>query len=539
MKKRANTQADKQAVMVTAMFGDSVIKVRQLTLSTCGKARLSTRALQVLGLCLLAGSVAAMAASQMGVACILAFCGLGQVVLGSLRVREEQSSPHFTLGEGSGTDLPLAVPAVGARTFPLVHRHGDDYNLLFSSNMRGDIDVGSDILDLDDLVQSNLARPVAGYPDTLAYTIPRGARIRLELGETTFFIQSMAPVEEVQSGWLAGLDWNAQMFNGFSFSAHAMVLFLVFAIPPDPLVSISDRFDADSIKVKFRNMALELNQERAPEWLTKEVKQDEGMKGEAAKGESGKMGKEDAPRKPKVYTLKGPEENPNPQLARHLAKEEALKTGLLDILGSKRGGAISSIFAEHDTAIGSDAVTALGGLIGDSTGESYGIGGLGISGTGRGGDGTGRESIGFGGPLGTIGKGGQGKHGIGYGRGPRLTDRPKRDRTPLIAGRVKSRGSLSKAIIRRIIRRHLNEIRFCYQKELTTDRELNGRVVVKFTIASSGQVVSSLVDRTTLNHAPLEACVVLAVRRWLFPKPEDGGLVQVSYPFVFRSVGSE
>ena len=100
-------------------------------------------------------------------------------------------------------------------------------------------------------------------------------------------------------------------------------------------------------------------------------------------------------------------------------------------------------------------------------------------------------------------------------------------------------GCLSKSIIRRIVRRHLNEVRYCYTRELQTKRDLYGRLVVKFSIASTGQVVSSSVQRSTLNNGNVEGCIATAVRRWLFPKPEACGLVVVSYPFVLRSPNAQ
>jgi hypothetical protein len=36
-----------------------------------------------------------------------------------------------------------------------------------------------------------------------------------------------------------------------------------------------------------------------------------------------------------------------------------------------------------------------------------------------------------------------------------------------------------------------------------------------------------------MGNAAVERCLIAAVRRWEFPHPEAGGLVMVSYPFVF------
>jgi hypothetical protein len=62
----------------------------------------------------------------------------------------------------------------------------------------------------------------------------------------------------------------------------------------------------------------------------------------------------------------------------------------------------------RDTALGSDAADALGGLIGAEIGEAHGVGGLGLVGSGRGGGGTGHGTIGLG-SVGTIGHGGGGE----------------------------------------------------------------------------------------------------------------------------------
>src|SRR4051812_47478989 len=60
-------------------------------------------------------------------------------------------------------------------------------------------------------------------------------------------------------------------------------------------------------------------------------------------------------------------------------------------------------------------------------------------------------------------------------------------------------GTLDKEVIRRVIRRHLPEVRFCYEKELARSPNLFGRVIVQFTIAGTGEVVDSFVQRSTVK----------------------------------------
>ncbi len=106
----------------------------------------------------------------------------------------------------------------------------------------------------------------------------------------------------------------------------------------------------------------------------------------------------------------------------------------------------------------------------------------------------------------------------------------------VVPGTAEVRGSLDKDLIRRIIRRHINEVKFCYESELTRKPDLQGRVMVQFTIAPTGQVAASIVQSSTMGNPPVEQCIANAVRRWEFPKPQ-GGIVVVTYPFVLKSAG--
>jgi TonB family protein len=99
------------------------------------------------------------------------------------------------------------------------------------------------------------------------------------------------------------------------------------------------------------------------------------------------------------------------------------------------------------------------------------------------------------------------------------------------------RGSLDKELVRRTIRTHLNEVRYCYEQELPRHPTLAGRLAVQFVILPSGQVTSSVVQESTLNLGSLEGCVTQAVRRWKFPQPAGGGLTIVTYPFVLARAG--
>lgn len=104
-------------------------------------------------------------------------------------------------------------------------------------------------------------------------------------------------------------------------------------------------------------------------------------------------------------------------------------------------------------------------------------------------------------------------------------------------------GSLDKEVIRRVIRRNINAVRYCYEGGLRRDPLLAGRIMVQFVISPSGPVSSSALENSTMGDAAVESCVVAAVGRWVFPSPRGGGSITVSYPFVLtplpgRSSGS-
>jgi len=105
----------------------------------------------------------------------------------------------------------------------------------------------------------------------------------------------------------------------------------------------------------------------------------------------------------------------------------------------------------------------------------------------------------------------------------------------VVVGQAEVRGVLDEEIIRRIVRRHINEVKYCYQVELQANPNLAGRVVVQFVISAMGQVQAPNVSSSTVNNAKVENCIALAFRRWRFPKPKGGGIVIVSQPFSLDS----
>ena len=95
-------------------------------------------------------------------------------------------------------------------------------------------------------------------------------------------------------------------------------------------------------------------------------------------------------------------------------------------------------------------------------------------------------------------------------------------------------GSLDKGLIREVVRENIDEIRYCYERALMTSPSLAGKVAVKFIISPTGAVCASEVAQSTVDSAALAVCVAARVRTWTFPKPNGGGLLVVTYPFIFQ-----
>ncbi len=111
----------------------------------------------------------------------------------------------------------------------------------------------------------------------------------------------------------------------------------------------------------------------------------------------------------------------------------------------------------------------------------------------------------------------------------------KRKGPRVFMSRASVSGGLDAATIRRVIRRHISEVKYCYMSiGLPTNPKLRGMVKVSFTISPNGSVGQHVtIAQSTLNHGGTESCIKSAVRRWRFPKPE-GSMPFVTYPFHFK-----
>ena len=205
-------------------------------------------------------------------------------------------------------------------------------------------------------------------------------------------------------------------------------------------------------------------------------------------------------------------------------REIAENAGVLGVLGDT--SELSGVFGS--SALNSSLTGAIGGLYG-AVGTQMGTGGLGNRGNQLGGGGEIDGGIG----LGTRGRSrGDGTYGQNGGNmGPRTSGA-----LPM-SNEVITLGALDKGLIDQVIKQNMNQIRYCYQRELTKSPDLGGKIVVKFVIAKDGSVSKATTKKSTMGSAAVEGCINSRFMRFKFPEPKGGGIVIVSYPFMF-SAGS-
>ena len=457
----------------------------------------------------------------------LALLGLVPFGFGVVRL-SDVGVGNYTVGEGQSATFH--VPTQGlpdSVAFPLVRGNNNDYALNFTQDMVGDVTLEGQKLSLADLVSSGRAGAMGS---TYSFPLPAGAHCRLQHNGITYHVNTVPPGKVIAAK--SETDKPFWIYNAASFAVIGTLLVMVHLIPEEELSMNMDELMAENRFVGYMNQPDETPEEEPPP--EQEDSDDEaGGQGQRHKGEEGKMGKPTSKQKSGLYAMKGPK-NAIPQMARNFDPEMmARNAGILGMMAQESGHFLASPYGAA-FAVGNDDEDVWGGLTGTEVGEAFGVGGLGLVGTGRGGGGTGEGTIGLG-NTGLIGKGGGGGTGSGYGRGAGAGFGGRGKRVPRVRqAKATVKGALDKDIIRRVVRAHINEVRYCYNQGLARDPNLKGRVAVQFTIGPTGKVPVAVVAQTSLKDRNVANCVAKAVKRWKFPKPPGGGNAVVTYPFLLE-----
>ncbi len=415
----------------------------------------------------------------------------------------------ITVGDAPRNYFNLASEILPSSRFPFIKTDGKDHIVTITQDM--DLRVRDDDGRVFDLASLQSAGRAFGSETSFkgySYKINLHEQVQVNIGDTALVARYVRPSARVGGSILANVDYYFTKVFSTSFMAHLLFIAALMLTPTD-LERLSD--DLFTSPNRFAKLIIQPpdDEERVFDDLSALddllAKEDEGKFGEIEEvEEEAAPSDEGAP----IVDVDQREED----------RKKVMETGLLAAL---EDGAASNVFGPG--GLGTGINEALGGIDGDGMGDAFGLGGLGSRGAGAGGAGS---ALGIGG-LGTKGGGKGGGHGqvdLG-GRGRAVTK--------VTSGQTIIEGGLDREVIARIVRRHQNEIRFCYERELQRDPNLHGRVAVQWVIDGTGAVVRATIQDTTMGNSNVENCILTRVRRWRFPEPRGGGIVRVTYPWIF------
>jgi hypothetical protein len=436
------------------------------------------------------------------------------------------------VGDDPRCRFRLSGPELPAAAFPVLKYEVPDYRFVFGRGMTGGVQekVGAEVRTFGELVKARAAVPDDAAEGSYSVPVPPEGVVRAELGSgLRIEARYRRPPKPAIVPWWERVDY--RYLNILLALLFVMGGFIVATLTNTSGVDLlqDDLAKGQQRMAKFVMKPAELQKVNPYlEKLKQDLKtQQPGEMAERHHGGEGQMGRKEAA---KTNGRSAPRAiDPN-------AKELVKNSGLLAALGNAKGQTgLSTIMGKG--GLGGDLKGAIGNMFGPVVGDSRGVGGLGLKGSGTGGGGAG-NTIGIG-AVGTKGRGG-GLGGYGQGVGGLGS---KRDRDIAISsGESKVLGAIDPELIRKVIRDHADQVRYCYEQQLTLNPKLSGKVAIRWQINANGYSSNTLPDRAA---GPLDSglekvadCIMSRIVTWEFPKPKGGGMAIVTYPWVFRSSGS-
>lgn len=430
-----------------------------------------------------------------------------------VEVRRLRGVPSFVLGVAGKYDLFVPLDGVvAAETFELLRQApgSTEWQLRFTSKMSGTVTREGE-------TQPLRSSGAAADGDAFALTITDGMKVDLSIGYFTLEIRNVSKSKIIPiPPFLDTFFLNTVLVTLFSFVSLLSVVVLYptgLDDDDDALLTNPSQFQTLILKPPPKDNS-----------FLEKLKQKSAQK-QAAKDDTGKAGTQKAKK-----TDKGRREV-KAQKKEKPTDEQVVAAKLNQLFGSDGNAGISQLFGADSG--GGELQALLGGISGATAANAYGTGGLSFRGSAPGGGGTGTLSMG----TGKVGTRGRGSGEMGYGSSEGGIGQ-KTDREPVITqGTPVIYGSLDKEIIRRVVRENMAQIKYCYERELTRTPGLYGKVTMKWIINGNGKVSKASVAETQMKNKTVEDCMARRIRGWNFPKPKGGGIVVVTYPFVFKKSG--
>ncbi|MBN2499089.1 MAG: TonB family protein [Deltaproteobacteria bacterium] len=412
-----------------------------------------------------------------------------------------------TVGEHPRASFQLSTDRFPGELFTLASPGGKDGHVIqVASGMELEVRRDGKAVDVDELPSRGAVR---------SYQLQLGDRARVMMGQIAFVIEYVSSPRGVQAAGMAGRD--CQMAKWWTtFFIVAVGAWLMIEATPKAEMEVADYLKDPA---RFAKMILPTsNVEKKKTFEEIKKKKEEKPKFE----DDGKWKKVTARSKTKDADI--PRE-----VKRERDRKVATNAGILGLLKGRGGGTGDNASSVFGGAAMANLDASLDGIARTGMGDSSGFGGMGTRGGGPGGGGGG---LGLGG-MGTAGYG----RGSGAGYGSVKIGHRGKSRVKVVKGRTRIVGGLSQEVVGKYIKRYWAQFKFCYERELSKNPNLYGKITTTFTIAGNGRVSEAQVIHSSMHNANVEQCLLRVIRRIRFPAPRGGGQVIVTYPFMFTTAG--
>ncbi len=448
-------------------------------------------------------------------------------------------------GKGEGCDYFLPEEKLGAARAPIVLADGGGaVSVVIPRGAAGTVEIaGQPKMTVKEAIEQGRTVPCAELAGACQLPLPAGSTAKVDLGGLVFQITTGNAGRAVAGHFQ--VDSQGLLYAGISMAVHGGLLAaMAFFMPPLGSTG-EDEISQDQTYLlrQYLDAAAEKEQpeKEAENTADNQAKDSEGGTGSRALGQEGSMGDSTSHKTGGQYAIKGAADNQDVHLARTRALDEAANWGIIGLLNSGAGGDVNAptaVWGREDSA-GNSALSYNGNMWGNQLGESFGAGGLGLSGIGEGGGGQ-YEGIGLG-KVGTFGSGSGTGTGNGFGPGGgsshgHLSGTHQSKPPSVRVGVASVSGRLPPEVIQRIVRQNFGRFRLCYENGLRGNPNLGGRVAVRFVIGRDGAVSNVGNGGSDLPDNGVVSCVVRAFYGLSFPQPENG-IVTVTYPIVLTPGG--
>ena len=436
-------------------------------------------------------------------------------------VEERVMGARETITVGTGEKNTFRVRDGSApESLSLFEANGGAYQLKYNVDMNGRVSVKGQNLDFDALKAQNLVKAENGHFHFALEDSSKG-QVQLSKDTTILFhfvdkpskvVQKELP-DDIKDGWMKRFEPILMLSFIGSFIFHTGAGITVVSVEPPPPPS------QEELKQWIAKVAAPPPVEEEPEPEPEEDKKDEEKSDKPSDKPAPEEKPEEKPaeKEPPKNLKDAAKQAKAAEAKRQDVRNQLANKGLLAMIGSvgDENGALANVFSDG-AAIGGDLSDALAGTAGVGIAAS----GSGIARKGGGGGGGSAADIG------SIGTSGGGKV---------ATKAKKRTK---VSGRVSAAdvepldGEIDSKAVKRILQRRGKMFQQCYETALKSNSKLKGKIVIEFTINSRGKVSDASAVKDSVGGG-VAKCVVSAMKRIRFPKPDDGE-VTIQNSFVFQ-----